>query len=84
MSMPLKQIEAEALQLPRAELDALIAKLQNHRDNLDGAESPEAVAAAWNAEIARRLDEIDHGAVEWIPGEEAFARIDTLLRGADA
>ena len=83
MSMPLKQIEAEALQLPPTELDVLIAHLRAHREGAP-EDTPEAVAAAWDEEVARRLDEIERGAAEWIPGEEAFARIEAILRKAEA
>jgi putative addiction module component (TIGR02574 family) len=40
-------------------------------------ESPSAVEveSAWGAEIKRRLDEIDSGAVEMIPGDEVMARM---------
>ena len=38
------------------------------------------VEFAWDAEIKRRLDEIDSGAVEMIPGEEVLARMDARLK----
>lgn len=34
------------------------------------------IAAAWDDEIKRRLDEIDSGEVELIPMEEVLARMD--------
>ncbi|MGD0522352.1 MAG: addiction module protein [Terracidiphilus sp.] len=34
-----------------------------------------AIEAAWDHEIKRRLDEIDSGAVEMIPGEQVRAEI---------
>lgn len=83
MTMPLKEIEAEALQLPPTELDVLIAHLRAHREAAPD-DTAEAVAAAWDEEVARRLDEIDRGVAEWIPGEEAFARIEAILRKAEA
>ncbi len=33
------------------------------------------VAAAWDEELRRRIDEIDAGTVELIPADEAFARV---------
>ncbi len=44
----------------------------------------EEVKAAWDAEIARRIAEIDAGTVELIPGEEVLARIEQKLRKAGA
>lgn len=35
----------------------------------------EEINAAWDAEIARRIEEIDSGAVEMIPGEQVLARM---------
>ncbi len=46
----------------------------------DDAEGSEAeVAAAWDAEIKRRLDEIDSGTVEMIPGELVLAEMERRL-----
>jgi putative addiction module component (TIGR02574 family) len=39
----------------------------------------EEIDAAWDAEIKRRIEEIDSGAVETIPGEEVLARMDARL-----
>ncbi|GAB4061970.1 addiction module protein [Uliginosibacterium sediminicola] len=76
MSLPVQTLLAEAQHLPRHELDELISGLLARRDADD---TPEAVAAAWDEEIARRLTEIDRGEVEWIPGEQVFAEINGLL-----
>ena len=46
----------------------------------DEGEEPEAeVAAAWDVETKRRLDEIDSGAVELIPLEDVLARMDARI-----
>ncbi|MEW5786959.1 MAG: addiction module protein [Pseudomonadota bacterium] len=42
----------------------------------------EDVQAAWDAEIDRRIAEIDTGTVELIPGEEVLARMEQKLRKA--
>ena len=66
----------DALALPddaRAELvDRLIESLDSTVD--EGAEQ------AWNEEIARRLNEIDTGAVALIPWEDARRRLRARLR----
>jgi putative addiction module component (TIGR02574 family) len=78
MPLTIEQIKAEAMKLPpeaRADLaDWLWISV----------ESRESVQAAWDAEIARRIEEIESGKVELIPGEEVFARIDKKLRESDA
>lgn len=78
MSLTIEQIKAEAMKLPpevRADLaDWLWVSV----------ESRESVQAAWDAEIARRIEELESGNIELIPGEEVFARIDKKLRDAGA
>jgi putative addiction module component (TIGR02574 family) len=78
MPLTIEQIKAEAMKLPpeaRADLaDWLWISV----------ESRESVQAAWDAEIARRIEEIESGKVELIPGEEVLARIDKKLRESDA
>jgi len=80
MSMPLKQIEAEALQLPPAKLDVLIASLRAQRET-PSEDTPEAVAAAWDEEIARRVDAMERGDVAWIDGGEALAQLRAIASG---
>lgn len=68
MTVDSKAVFEAALSLSpddRAELaERLILSLdEKHQTDLE---------AAWNAEIQRRLDEIDQGKVELIPGEEAM------------
>jgi putative addiction module component (TIGR02574 family) len=70
------EVLRDALALPlevRASLiDSLIGSLDPEVDV--GAES------AWREEVARRLDEIDSGAVELIPWEEARRRLRSRLK----
>ena len=66
----------DARTLPLAERERLLAELI--RDLQPGnTASPEEIEAAWDAEIARRLEEIDSGKVTGIPAEEVFARLRT-------
>ena len=65
------EILEEALQLPPDEVDWLVESLLI-KEKLE----PEAeVEAAWDAEIKRRLDEIDSGAVKMIPAEKVHAKM---------
>ena len=42
--------------------------------------SQEEIDASWDAEIKRRIEEIDSGSVKMIPGEEVLARMDASLK----
>lgn len=46
----------------------------------DAEVTPETAAAAWDAEVARRIEEINCGEVVWIPNAQVVAVIDALLR----
>ncbi len=49
-------------------------------ESLDGAhDNPEAVEAAWNEEIARRIEDLDSGKAKTIPWEEVRHRISSKL-----
>jgi hypothetical protein len=70
MSRSVQDILEDARKLPPAEVDWLVESLLIEHQ----AAKPE-VAAAWDAEIKHRLDEIDSGTVELIPGEQARTEI---------
>ncbi len=69
-----EEIEEAMLELPTEELHDLLDRVNARMD------SPEAVRAAWDAEIARRIAEIESGEVKAIPYEEARARWRARLR----
>jgi hypothetical protein len=71
MSRSAVEILEDARQLPIDEMDWLIESLLIG----EKSESDATVEAAWNGEIKRRLDEIDSGAVELIPGEQVHAEM---------
>ena len=66
MSRDLKELFGEAAKLSEQDRAALAGLLI---ESLEPAEEPD-VEAAWSEEIARRVAEIDSGAVELIPWEE--------------
>jgi putative addiction module component (TIGR02574 family) len=66
----------EARQLSPDEREWLAERLLIDDERISAAE----VESAWDAEIKRRLDEIDSGAVKMIPGEEVLARMETRLK----
>ncbi len=69
------EIEAEAMKLSPRERGDLADKLWL------SVHSQEEVDAAWEAEIARRLEELDAGRTEGIPAEKVFAEIRALIEG---
>jgi putative addiction module component (TIGR02574 family) len=49
-------------------------------ESLDGPpDAPEAVEAAWNEEIARRIEDLDSGKAKTVPWEEVRQRISSKL-----
>lgn len=42
--------------------------------------SEEEVDAAWDAEIRKRIADVENGSVRLIPGDEAFAQVRQALR----
>lgn len=74
MSLTYEQIAAEAMQLSPQERADLADRLWISID------TPEAVAAAWDAEVARRIAQIDSGEVETIPQEQVMAELRAKLR----
>jgi putative addiction module component (TIGR02574 family) len=73
-----KKILADALTLGTRERADVAAELLA---SLDG-EPEEEVEAAWAAEVARRIEEIETGRVELVPWEDVESRIEreTLRR----
>ncbi len=74
MSLTYEQIAAEAMRLSAEERADLADKLWISVD------TPEEVAAAWDAEIERRIAQIDSGEVETIPSEQLMAGLRAKLR----
>ena len=78
MTDALKEIEAQALQLSSQERGQLIHRLIVSLDG-ESQDTPEAIAKAWDDEIARRVAEIDAGTAVLIPPEQVQAELDELL-----
>jgi putative addiction module component (TIGR02574 family) len=81
MAQTLDKLETEALQLSPKErgelIHRLIVSLESETDD-----TPEAIAQAWDEEIARRVADMDAGKTVWIPAEEVFARLDAIIENA--
>jgi putative addiction module component (TIGR02574 family) len=76
----LKDIEEQALRLPPKERGELIHRLIVSLDG-EPEESPEAIAKAWDEEIARRVADMDAGRTKWSPADEVFKEIDAIIAG---
>lgn len=81
MGAILKEIEEQAMQLPPKERSELAHRLIV---SLEGKpeDTPEAIAKAWDEEIARRVADMEAGRTEWIPAEEVFKEIDQIITAA--
>lgn len=71
MSPNAQRLLDEARQLPPDEREWLAECLLIEDEGVSAAE----VESAWDAEIKHRLDEIDSGAVEMIPGKVVLAQM---------
>jgi Putative addiction module component len=75
MARPVEIIQQEIRELTLADKEAVLATVLEELDD----PPEEGVEAAWLVEAERRGQEIDSGAVQCIPAEEVFAKIDRLL-----
>jgi putative addiction module component (TIGR02574 family) len=78
MAAILKELETQALQLTPQERGELIHRLIV---SLEGPmeDTPEAIAQAWDEEIARRVADMEAGRTQWIPAEDVFKEVDALI-----
>jgi putative addiction module component (TIGR02574 family) len=78
MGAMLDELEAQAMKLPPLERGELIHRLLV---SLDGEPegTPEEIAKAWDEEIARRVADMEAGRTEWVPAEEVFREIDSII-----
>ena len=67
------QVLQAALELPPRERADLLEAIAASLDGLD-------LGQEWEDEIRRRIDDIDAGRVQPVPGEEVFSRLEQRLR----
>ena len=70
MAQPMKQLRSELEQLSAKDRADLAYFLLGSLEPED-----EGVAAAWDVEVARRVDEIRSGRASGTPAEEVFAQL---------
>ncbi|MEK8051342.1 addiction module protein [Ideonella sp. DXS22W] len=64
------ELSAQAKALPAEDRARLAEELLASLDPQDSA-----VDAAWDEELRRRIDEVERGTVELIPGDQALAQV---------
>ena len=70
------ELIATAMLLPLSQRVAVAKAMLNSIDSATDADaSQDQVAAAWQTEIGRRIDDIDNGCVVTIPSSEVWKRI---------
>ena len=82
MGAALKEIEEQALRLPLKERGELAHRLIVSLDG-EPEDTPEAIAKAWDEEIARRVAEIDAGTATLVPHEEVFAKLEAKRKARE-
>ena len=83
MATILEELEEQALHLTPEERSQLIHRLIV---SLEGTpeDTPEAIAIAWDKEIARRVADMEAGRTQWIPADEVMARLRAKISAAKA
>jgi len=74
MDTELEKIEAQALRLGPGERAALAQRL------LSSLDEDLEIEQAWAKEVERRIAEVESGAVQLIPIDEALARVRSALQ----
>ena len=74
MTTAAKDILEAALKLDPEQREALVDELSASLDATDLGEY-------WEAEIKRRIEDVDSGRVKTVPASEVFARLDQRFRG---
>lgn len=80
MSATLERIKQDIRSLDQKEVDLLLRDLQNeYAMPLPDGDDEASVEAAWQAEIAERVKDVEEGRVQLISGEEFNRHVDQLF-----
>jgi putative addiction module component (TIGR02574 family) len=74
MSAAVKEVQEAALKLHPEEREEPIEELSASLDAAD-------LGVYWEAEIKRRIDDVESGRVKTVPAEEVFSRLEQRFRG---
>lgn len=83
MGAMLDELEAQAMKLSPRERDMLASRLISSLHG-EAEDTPEAIAKAWDEEIARRVADMEAGRTRWIPADEVMREIRGLIAAARA
>ncbi len=83
MGALLSEIEKQAMQLTPKERGELAHRLIVSLDG-EPEESPEAIAKAWDEEIARRVADMEAGRTKWTPADEVMTKLRAKIAAAKA
>lgn len=83
MGNMIEELEAQALKLTPQERSELAHRLIV---SLEGApeDTPEAIARAWDEEIARRVADMEAGRTEWVPADRVMREVRERIRRAQS
>lgn len=81
MGAILEDLENQALQLSPKERGELIHRLIVSLEG-EPEDTPEAIAKAWDEEIARRVADMEAGRTKWVPADEVMSRLRTKVLAA--
>lgn len=81
MTIILEELENQALQLPPQERGELIHRLIVSLDG-EPEDSPEAIAKAWDEEIARRVADMEAGRTKWVSADEVMSNLRNIINAA--
>jgi putative addiction module component (TIGR02574 family) len=74
MVLPVEKLEAALLELSIEDRAYLAHRLLESL-HADGDFNPVDVESAWSEEIRRRLEAVDNGTVDTLPGDKVFAEL---------
>lgn len=83
MPITMNQIEEQALQLSTEERGELIHRLAASLEG-ESEDTPEAIAKAWDEEIARRVADMEAGRTKWIPADQVLANLRQRIAASQA
>ena len=83
MGALLKKLEEQALRLSPKERGELAHRLIVSLDG-EPQDNPEAIAQAWDEEIARRVADMDSGRTHWTPADEVMTKLHAKIAAAKA
>jgi hypothetical protein len=79
MTATVERIKQEIRELDPSDVETLLRDLQNEYVMPSPDENEASVEAAWDAEIDRRVQEIEDGTVQLLTAEESERRVDAVF-----